>query len=359
MAGTVTVKDVAREANVSIGTVSRVLNNHKNVTDEIRQRVLKAASQLGYFGPGPGGQDNTSFEPRAVKEIGFLYYSSNDSGAVTLNPFWSHILNGVESESRKNNIKVTYRTIGELGYTPDFLLTTIYEMKLGGILLVGPAEPEIIRLIQQTRLPLVLIDNYVRGLSVDAVLGDNFEGARLAVNYLISEGHQRIAFIGGPTSFNGPRPLNKIYTIERRAAGYRSALLDAGLPVDYDLYQPGNLNATGGYAACKRFLERGIDFSAVFCANDDTAIGAIKALYEAGCHVPSDISVVGFDDIDIVQHLTPALTTVNVNKEALGTVAVKSLLNRVADIDAVNVTNMLDVELVKRDSVANRRTQRI
>lgn len=358
MAGAVTVKDVAREANVSIGTVSRVLNNHKNVTDEIRQRVLKAASQLGYFGPGSGGQDSPLFESKAVKEIGFFYYSysSQDSGAVKLNPFWSHILNGVESEASKSNIKVSYRTINELACISDFLLTTIYEMKLGGILLVGPAEPEIIRLIQQTRLPIVLIDNYVRDLSVDAVLGDNFEGARVAVNYLIQEGHQRIAFIGGPTSFNGPRPLNKIYTIERRAAGYRTALLDAGLPINYDLYQPGNLNAGGGYEACKRFLALGIDFSALFCANDETAIGAMKALYEAGYSIPGDISVVGFDDIDIVQHLTPALTTVNINKEALGAVAVKSLLNRVADMDAVNVTSILDVELIKRDSVASRHT---
>jgi len=351
--GTITVKDVAREADVSVGTVSRVFNNHVNVTEDIRQRVLEAASKIGYF--GPRGQDTRSRESsRSLREIGFIFSSSIDSTAVTSNPFWSHILNGVESEARKSNIKVTYRTLGELVQTPQLLLTTLYEMKLGGILLVGPAEPETVRLIQSMKLPLVLIDNYVPGLSVDAVLGDNYEGARAAVDYLISEGHRRIAFIGGPASTDGPRPLNKIYTLERRAGGYRTALLDAGLPINYDLYEATNLSTDGAYTACKRMLIKGDadSFSAIFCANDEIAIGAMKALREMGRRVPEDVSLIGFDDIAMVEHLTPALTTIRINKEALGSTAVKSLLARAADFDAVNVTSMLEVELIKRDSVA-------
>ena len=357
MAGSVTVKDVAREAAVSIGTVSRVFNNHSNVTEEVRLRVLKAAAALGYF--GPRSQELRSHESsRALKEIGFLYYSNVDTTAVTTNPFWSHILNGVESEARRLNVKVTYRAIGELTNTPDILLTTLYEMKLGGILLVGPAEPEIIRLLQSMKLPLVLVDNYVPGLSIDAVLADNFEGARTAVDYLLSEGHRGIAFIGGPT-LDGPRPINKIYTIERRAAGYRTALLDAGLPVNYQLYAGSeNLSADGGYEACKRLLSQNSinDFSAIFCANDELAIGAIKAVRDAGLRVPEDISFIGFDDIAMVEHLTPALTTMRVNKEALGYVAVKSLIARFADFEAVNVTSVLDVELIKRASVSIHRS---
>jgi len=351
--GTITVKDVAREADVSVGTVSRVFNNHVNVTEDIRQRVLEAASKVGYF--GPRGQDARSREnSRTLREIGFIFSSSIDSTAVTVNPFWSHILYGVESEARKSNIKVTYRTLGELVQTPQLLLTALYEMKLGGILLVGPAEPETIHLIQSMKLPLVLVDNYVPGVGVDAVLGDNFEGARTAVEYLISEGHSRIAFIGGPTTVDGPRPINKIYTLERRAGGYRTALLDAGLSVNYDLYETTNLSTDDAYEACQRLLARnGVSgFSAIFCANDEIAIGAMKALREAGRRIPEDVSLVGFDDIAMVEHLTPALTTVRINKEALGSTAVKSLLVRAADFDAVNVTSMLDVELIKRESVA-------
>ena len=353
MANSVTVKDVAREANVSIGTVSRVFNNHKNVTQEVRLRVLKAASRVGYF--GRSGQDTNSSEgkrnsTRTLREIGFLYYFNVGITTLTMNPFWSHVFYGVEYEARKSNIKVTYRAIRELSQTPEMLLSAIYEMKLGGILLLGDAEPAIIRLLQSTNIPLVLINNYVPGLSVDAVLANNFEGARAAVNYLINEGHRDIAFIGGPT-LDGPRPINTFYSIERRATGYRASLLDAGLPVNYNLYEAGNLDIDGGYAACMRLIERDLQFSALFCANDATAIGAMKALREKGYRLPEDVSVVGFDDIDMVEHLTPALTTVRVNKEALGYTAVKQLLWRSSDVEAACIVSLVEVELIKRDSV--------
>lgn len=363
MTSSVTVKDVARVAEVSVGTVSRVFNNHHNVTEEIRQRVLKAASELGYAGPGRGAVDRTrpnwpsssnvhSREGRGLKEIGFIYCTSMHEHTVTANPFWSHILYGVESETRKSNIKVTYRAIGEIADTPDVVLTTLSEMRLGGILLVGPAEASTISLVKSLKLPLVLVDNYVPGLAVDAVLGDNFEGARSAVDYLINEGHTEIAFIGG-SIVPGPRPMNKIYTIERRAAGYRTALLDAGLRINYDLYEAGGLTLEGGYQACKRLLSRftQIPFSALFCANDATAIGSMKALREAGLRIPEDVSLIGFDDLEMVEHLTPPLTTVRVNKEALGYIAVKSLITRATDMDAVSVTSVLDVELIKRELV--------
>ena len=353
MANTVTVKDVAREANVSIGTVSRVFNNHKNVTEEVRLRVLKAASSLGYFGPHARdvySSNGNRSSHRALREIGFLSYLKDDITALAINPFWSHILHGVESEARKSNVKVTYRAIGELCQTPEMLLTTIYEMKLGGILLVGSAEPDTIRLIQSTKLPLVLVSNYVPGLPVDAVLADNFEGARAAVDYLINEGHRHIAFIGGPT-LDGPRPINKFYSIKRRAAGYCTALLDAGLPVNYNLYEAGDLGPAGGYEACKRLIKRNVQFSALFCANDETAIGAMKALRDMGYRVPEDVSVVGFDDIAMVEHLTPALTTVRVNKEALGSIAVKQLVSRSTDLEAASVTILLQAQLIRRDSV--------
>ncbi len=357
MTSSVTVKDVARVAEVSVGTVSRVFNNHHNVTEEIRQRVLRAASELGYAGPGRGALERTRTNARengrGLREIGFIYCTSMHEPAVAANPFWSHILYGVESETRKLNIKVTYRAIGEIAHTPDVLLTTLSEMKLGGILLVGPAEAAPICLIKSLKLPVVLVDNYVPGLAVDAVLGDNFEGARSAVDYLISKGHTEIAFIGGST-IPAPRPINTIYTIERRAAGYRTALLDAGLHINYDLYEAGGLTLDGGYQACKRLLERYTQtpFSAIFCANDATAIGSMKALREAGLRIPEDVSLVGFDDLEMVEHLTPPLSTVRVNKEALGYIAVKSLITRATDMDAVSVTHVLDVELIKRASVS-------
>ncbi len=349
MTTSITVKDIAREAEVSVGTVSRVFNNHKNVTEEVRLRVLKVAAELGYARSVSHDSPHSAY--RAIKEIGFLYCSNVDETAATSNPFWSHILHGAENEARKSNIKVTYRAIGELAQTPPRLIATIKEMNLDGILFVGPAELETIRLIKQLNTPMVLVDNYMPGIAADTVLCDNFEGARSAVEYLIEAGHSRIAFIGGPV-VQGPRPVNKIYTLERRAAGYRTALRDAGLGVDYTLYEACTLSPESAYEACKRLLARNVVFTALFCANDSIAIGAMKALREAGRQVPEDISLIGFDDIDLVEHLTPALSTVRVNTEALGYVAVKSLLARVADPDMVAIASILAVELIKRDSVS-------
>lgn len=305
-----TIKDVASQADVSVGTVSRVFNNHSNVTDEIRQRVLKAASELGYHGRStPSVLDHEVHTPttRNLKEIGFLHYSHLDASLesnIGINPFWSHILHGAENEARASNRKVTYRTIYQGDQSPQLLLSTIYDMRLGGILLVGPTEPEMIKTIQMAKLPLVLVDNYIPRLSVDAVLCDNFEGGREAVEYLIHAGHRQIAFIGGPTLAR-PRPINRVYTIERRAAGYRTALLDAGISVNYDLYESGDLTAEGGYQACQRLLAKNISFSALFCANDTTAIGALKALRDHGRRVPEEVSLIGFDDVETSQYLSP------------------------------------------------------
>ncbi len=351
MAGSVTLKDVAQEARVSIGTVSRVFNNHTNVTEEVRLRVLKAATRLGYFGAG-GQEARPPDASRIVKEIGFLFCSVVTHNGIASNPFWSPILRGVEAEARKTSIKVTYRSISHVREMPETLLTTIYELKLGGILLVGPADSQVVDLLRGTGIPLVLVDNYVSGLN--AVTGNNFAGARAAVEHLILMGHRQIAFIGGPLLEENSRQVNTIYTIERRAEGYRMALLDAGLPISGQLRATGNLSTDGGYAACKQLLARGEPFSAIFGANDEMAIGAMKALREAGLRVPDDISLIGFDDIDLVEHLVPALTTVRVNKEAMGAVAVKRLLSLMTSPDPVSVSSVLEVELIIRDSVGRR-----
>ncbi|GCE23869.1 LacI family DNA-binding transcriptional regulator [Dictyobacter kobayashii] len=172
----------------------------------------------------------------------------------------------------------------------------------------------------------------------------------MAVNHLIDNGHRQIAFIGGPI-LPGPRPIDTIYTFERRGAGYRTALLDAGIPVNYALIDNDSSGIDGGYQACQRLIERRAPFTALFCANDEIAIGAMKALRLAGYRLPEDVSVLGFDDIALVEHLTPALTTIRVKKEAMGSIAVKRLLELGNDPFDTNISSILEVELIERDSV--------
>jgi LacI family transcriptional regulator len=350
MAGSVTAKEVARRAAVSVGTVSRVFNNHSNVSEEIRQRVLRVAADLGYT--RPGGQPVLA-PGRALKEVCFLYCHKGDALPLTLNPYWAPIFYGVEREARLSNIKLTYRTLDEEGQSPRQLTSFLLEMRPSGLLLVGPAALETVKAFQATGLPLVLVDHYLPDLlpPVDAVLGDNFQGARLAMDYLFSAGHRRIAFLGGSAQ-PGPRPTFTIYSIQQRWASYCMALLDHGLPVDYSLVESGDLTTESSYAACQRLLARQVEFSALFCADDITAIGALKALREAGLSVPDDVSLIGFDDIELAQHVTPPLTTIHLSADQLGTTALRTLMARVVNPDASRVTNLLGVTLVKRGSVA-------
>jgi LacI family transcriptional regulator len=203
----------------------------------------------------------------------------------------------------------------------------------------------------------VLVDNYIAAHPVDVLLPDNFQGAQLAMDYLFSEGHRRIAFIGGPSESTTSAtlttpPIYKIYSIRQRWISYCMAFLDRGLPIDYYLVESGKLSTESGYDACKRLLERKADFSAIFCVDDITAIGAMKALREAGRRVPEDVSLIGFDGIELGQHVTPALSTIRVSTEALGATALRTLIARAANPDAPYVTTLLGVELIKRDSVA-------
>jgi LacI family transcriptional regulator len=226
---------------------------------------------------------------------------------------------------------------------------------LDGILLVGPASMDVVQALRGGDRPLVLVDNAVPEVPVDAVLSDNFGGGRAAVVHLVELGHRDIAFIGGPFRVS-PRPLrhrtNTVWSMEQRALGYLIALSEAGIQLDYRLYEGDNHTTAGGYAACQRLLAAGIKFTAIFCANDAAAIGAMRALHEAGLGVPHDVSVVGFDDIEVAQHLIPPLTTVRVDKEAIGTWAVQRLVARALTPGAIHSTTVLHVDLVQRGTVA-------
>ncbi|MCG8348831.1 MAG: substrate-binding domain-containing protein, partial [Chloroflexales bacterium] len=271
--------------------------------------------------------------------------------SALLDPFWSPILHGIESEAQQRRLQFVYRgRVGPNQLDVDKICVELSANNHCGVLLVGPAPIEYLQAFKRTAAPLVLIDHHVPHQGVDAVLGDNFDGARMAVAHLIVAGHQQIAMIGGPTVWQ-PGPVNLIYTLEQRMAGYRAALLEAGLPLDERLYVASDLTSESGYRAATELLARDVNFTGLFCGNDLAAIGAIKALAEHNRRVPEDVSVVGFDDIDIAQHLTPALSTVRLHKEAMGRLAVQRLLDRANDVTLMPVLQTLDVDFIARESV--------
>jgi DNA-binding LacI/PurR family transcriptional regulator len=357
----VTTQDVARAASVSRVTVSRVLNNHRNVTDRVRQRVLQVAADLGYLGQRPRpsliSANGVPTARPVLRDIGFFFASLRGDEPVSGNPFWSLVLHGAEQEATAAGMHVTYRSIRQGADQLRPLADSVRSARLDGMLLVGPASEATVAALRGVDLPLVLVDNAVPGAHVDAVLSDNFGGGRDAVAHLLELGHREIAFIGGPFRTSEPplrHPTNLVWSIEQRAQGFRAALGEAGVAPDHRLYAGADLTTAGGYEACRRLLAGGQRFTAVFCANDETAIGALRALHEAGLAVPGDVSVVGFDDIEIAQHLIPPLTTVRVDKEAIGSWAVQRLVARALDPHAISSTTALHVELVRRGTAAAR-----
>ena len=346
----VTTQDVAHAASVSRVTVSRVLNNHGNVTERIRQRVLQAAADVGYLSRPP-----RPVPSNPLSDIGFFFASILGEEPLGDNPFWTPVLHGVEQEASAAGIHVTYRSITPYAERTGALLELVREARLDGVLLVGPASEPVARALHGSGVPLVLVDNTVPGVAVDAVLGDCLGGGRAAVRHLVGLGHRDVAFIGGPFVESDP-PLrhrtNTIWSVEQRALGYLSALEEAGIEPDHRLFEGSNLTTDGGYAACQRLLAGGRPFTAIFCANDVCAIGVIRALHEAGLAVPWDVSVVGFDDIEVARHLIPPLTTVRVDKEAIGAWATRRLLARAVDPAAITSTTCLHVDLVQRGTAA-------
>jgi LacI family transcriptional regulator len=340
-----TVRDIAQRAAVSSGTVSRVLNNHTNIDEGLRRRVLRAAADLGYARRGRG---RPSAQRVDLGEIGFfMSLPHRKVGGDLLGPFWAHILHGAEDQARKYGARITYRPIRDP--EPAAMRTEIERVAPDAVLLVGATPVELVREALRGAIPVCLVDNAVPGMPVDAVLSDNFWGARTAVELLLAYGHRAIAFIGGPRA-PGAHWASTIYTLDWRGAGYLAALRRAGVPVDDDLGESCDLTPTGGYEACQRLLARGTPFSAVFCGNDPTAVGVFKALREAGVRVPDDVSVVGFDD-DLADHTAPPLTTIQVGKEEMGAAAVRRLRDRVAEPATVPATVTLGVRLVERESV--------
>lgn len=346
--GHVTVKDIAQHAAVSVGTVSRVLNQRGGIKAELRERVLQAAKDLGYL--GIAGQPVRLRITSSLKEIAFLLTENRDGHTIDLDLFWARILHGVQQEASKHDLKIMYLNVGTMNSTRE-VLEKLEENEIRAFLLVGPSEPSLIAELHAAQYQITLVDTFSPEIAINAVVSDGYAGAYEAVSYLLTEQHRDIAFIGGPP-IDGIRGSNRLYSIAQRANGYRSALVDAGIPLREDLQENCDLTPEGGYQACLRLLKNKVTFSALFCANDKTTVGAMRALREQGKRIPEDYSVIGFDDIELAEHLDPPLTTVRVNCEALGATAVKMLLTQIGEPDSPKATSFLRVELIKRLSVA-------
>jgi len=339
MSQRVTLEDVARKSGVSPATVSLVLRDKPGINEETRQRVLEAARALGYR----RHLQHDSAASHELQQVGVISKSRAGDLPQT-NRFYAPILASIEEACRRRQINMLYATVPvDLDNHPTEIPRMLLKDELDGILLVGAFfDHTIEQLIQRRHTPLVLVDAYDIEQRYDTVISDNFRGAYDAVSYLIGRGHRHIGLVG---------TLPNAYpSIAERRRGYIQALLDHNIPERY--FADSHLWRVEAAEAASELLRRSPQVTALFCSNDEVAIGVMQYAREHR-RLPEELSIVGFDNIDLSEHLIPALTTMNVDKISLGKLAVQLLANRVEIPKAAWVTAVLRPTLVERQSVAS------
>lgn len=304
----VTIQDVARRAGVSVTTVSSALNNSGRVADKTRDKVLKAARELGYV---------ASLSARSLKGG-----RTNVVGVVLgelRSPVFAELAASASDAARAAGMDTLLYTTNYDRVRERNSVASLIDGLVDGLLIMLPKESEHdLELLSRSRVPVVLVNYHAPDPNVTVVGGDNYHGARAAVRHLIALGHRRVAFISGNAD-SGQSP--------ERQRGYHDELVNAGLSPDPALVRGGDWSEQGGYRETSALLDLPDPPTAVFTANDHTAFGAINAVKARGLRVPEDLSVIGFDDIPSSQHIDPPLTTVRHPFGDIAQVAVKHLLD--------------------------------
>jgi LacI family transcriptional regulator len=323
-----TIKDVARLANVALSTASYAINDTGKVSKETKQKVLKAAKELGYI---PNG---VARDLKNNKKTRVICVFVGDLGG----PFFSEIMKGIQDETLKNN----YNLIACNHNMADRFLS---ERRVDGAIILSASVPDdLILRVAGPHFPIVVMDRKLEGEYIYNVLLDNVQGAYQATKYLIELGNKKIAYFGG---------ASHSYDNVKRFEGYKQALMENGVTFDENLVFQGYFTEKGGYEAMKLLLlKSGLDnnhIDAVFCGNDEMAIGAIKALSEEGIRIPKDISIVGYDDIRLASYVQPPLTTISHYKYAWGVMAANLVLEGLKD-DIKSRNIIMPAKLIVRNS---------
>jgi LacI family transcriptional regulator len=331
----VTQSDVARRANVSRATVSNVITGRSGgnvqITEETRERVLAAVAELGY-------------QPHAAARS--LRSGRSDTIALLVpdgsNPHWWAIVRGVELVTREHGCQLVLSITGQEATRERQSLRALAEQRIDGLILILTYPGRLADELDALRLqgsPIVTFGHELPGK--DLVTQDYGPGTAQMMEHLLALGHQRIGFIHGVA-----RPG----LAADRLFAYRRALRAAGLPYEKALIAQCGPNPDDGACAAHRLLDLSPRPTAILGVNDLMAMGALQAAHERGLAVPADLSVAGFDDIDLAEHLTPPLTTLRANGEEIGRRVATLLFNRLAEPDQPQQRVAIPTELVIRGS---------
>jgi len=337
----VTIEDVAKRASVSTATVSRVLNNSGKVSPRTRERVLKAAAEMNYKPRAYKRQQDGS------KTVGIIF-SDKFFKSLTTTPFYGEVMAGIEQSLREDKHDVLIRALTDQGEQDLKSIQSLREKRqLGGILVIGyEIKREFILELFQLGIPMVLVDNDLWEDKIDCIVNEDYLGAVEMVDYLIKLGHRRIGFICGPLSHK---------SLALRYQGYKDSLAKAGIPFDETLVRIAQSFfgiPEGEQMAADILSNSNPRPTAIFAAIDLLAIGALAAAQSHGLSVPSDLSIAGYDDIEMARHVSPPLTTIRNPKWEMGYLAGKRLNELMSGSVKRPVKHTLAVELIVRGSVS-------
>jgi LacI family transcriptional regulator len=328
-----TMKDVARLAEVSIQTVSAVVNDKPGITRETQARVLAAIQELGYL-PHSVPRSLRTGQTRTIA----LVISD------IANPSFATLASAAEEHAHSFGYSlVLYNTHDDIERETSYIHTATQRW-VDGVLFVS-AEDQMTSLnaLRSAGIPTVAIDRIPAEYTGPSVTLDNVKAGRMAADYLLDQGHTRIAHISGP---------RRLRLARERLAGFCQAFDGRGLAPGPHVGGEGNWLCADGYRAMQSVLASNPRPTAVFGANDRMTMGAMRAAYEAGLHVPDDMSFVGLDDIEVAAFQIPPLTTIRQSFAELGTLAVQLLLDILAGTEPAHTQIMMEPSLVVRQSTA-------
>ncbi|MER5275106.1 LacI family DNA-binding transcriptional regulator [Streptomyces sp. NPDC002809] len=333
--GRPTLEEVAARAGVGRGTASRVINGSPRVSAHTREAVEAAVAELGYV-PNRAARALAGNRTDAIA----LVVPESESRFFT-EPYFSDIVRGVGAALADTEMQLLLTLVGS-DRERRRLAQYLTAHRVDGVLLVSVhADDPLPDLLEQLGMPAVMNGRRSATEPLPSVDSDNFEGARGAVEHLVSRGRRSIATITGRLD---------VYAAQRRLDGYRRALADAGLEPDERLIAPADFSEEGGVRAMRELLARRPDVDAVFAASDLMAAGARQVLREAGRRIPEDVALVGFDDSSVARHMDPALTSVRQPIEEMGREMTRVLLAEIAGENTERPQIVLPTELVVRDS---------
>jgi LacI family transcriptional regulator len=331
-----TIKDIAKRLNISVSTVSYALNDGpRSVPSEVKQRVLEVAQEMQYR-PNRVARNLVT---RRSYTIGIV--PSEASNDIVLSPYLQNSLNGIVNTAEVRHYDVLFFTRYDQQETREMTNVLLDGRADGLIFLAPPTHAPVLDLVAEYGIPHVVIAGESRTSSPHFGV-DNTGGVRLAMDHLWNLGHRKIAHICGR--------LHMEDGLVRQNA-YRGYLQSRGLSLRDDWTVPGDFTIEGGHEAMKRVLDNSDRPTAVFCANDEMAVGAVRAAHEAGLNVPDDLSVVGFDNVSLSAVFLPAITTVRQPVQELASEATAALISLIEGEESI-ASKILSTELIVRDSTS-------